>query len=392
MPAQNGGRAMFWVPLVFVALGLGCAIGGAGVYYYLHDNETTTTGNAPEPSTELKVVALGRIEPRDGVLSLGVASPDRIREIKVKEDDPVKAGQPLVILEGQKMRELDTEMAKIQFAQAKTRLKAIEENGEAQIQVARLRRDRIKQLEPIEINMLRSKIKLLEKQKQNAQRNYERYVAAGDIVAGMDKEKQELAQQQIEADIASTTDQLEKLRQSSKLDRDLAEAQVRAVQAELKQTQSTLSLEVLGKQVQQAEERGKETEILAPSEGTILRLFAHKGELVQVKPILQMANVDNMIVLAEVDEKDVQRVRIDQPARIVSQAFDKTCSQVSGRVVWIANNVGKAEMVPLDPRAAVSDRVVQVKIALNQPKCVAKLIGLQVQVEIETKESTAGAR
>lgn len=386
-PTEKRGRAIVWVPIVLVALSAGFGLGGlCGYFYgkYPHD-KTGTDKEIPEPLD--KVVALGRIEPYDGILSLGVSAPDRIREIKVEEDQVVKAGQSLVILESQKMRELEKQLAVIQRRDAETRLQGIEANGKAQIAVAQLRLDRIKKLEPLEITVLESKKDLLIKQEKNAARNYTRYLNAGDTIAGMDKEKQELAQQQLETEIGDTKKQIEKLETSSKLDHSLAKAQLQAAEAELQQTQSTISLEALDKQVAQAEERLRESELLAPSEGKILRIFSHKGDLVQSKPILQMANVKKMIVLAEVDEKDVQRVHEKQTAIITSPAFAKGCGELKGKVIWIASNIGKAEMAPLDPRAAVSDRVVHVKVALEEPKCVEKLIGLQVHVEIETKEA-----
>jgi HlyD family secretion protein len=393
-PTEKRGRAIVWVPIVLVALSAGFALGGVCGYFYEKLTHEKTDREVEIPETIDRVVALGRIEPRDGILSLGVAAPDRIREINVEEDDLVTVGKTLVTLESKKMRELEEQMAQIQLEQADLRLKAIKRNGEAQINVAKVRRARIQDLLPIERKILENKIKLLEDQKTNAQRNYQRYVAAGDTIAGMDKEKQKLSEQQIQTDIDATNDQIDKLRKSSQLDLRVAAAELEATKAELQQTESTISLEVLGKQVQQAEERRKETEILAPSDGKILRIFAHKGELVQTKPILQMANVNKMIVLAEVDEKDIQSVAPGQSAIITSPSnvFDKDCSRLTGRVVWKANNVGKAEVIPLDPRATVSDRVVSVKVEVDRPECVAKLIGLQVRVEITTKKATEAAR
>lgn len=393
MPAQNGGRAMLWVPLVLVALGLGCAVGGAGVYYYLHDNETVSTDTAPEPDGKLdKVVALGRIEPKDGVLSLGVPTPDRIREIKVQEGDSVEEGKALVILDSEVMRTLEKELAVIQLDQAEKRRDAIQENGEAQIHVEELRRDRIEEVEPIELKTLESKIDLLKAQERNAQLNYERYVAAGDTISDQDKEKQKLARQQIQAEMVATQNQVDKLRKSSELDRSLAAAQLKAAQAELKQSKSTISPQVLDMQVRQANERLKETQIHAPSKGKIVRILLHKGELVQAQPILQMANVDHMLVLTEVYETDIQRVQVGQRATITSHIFKEGKNPLSGKVVWIASSVGKARVVPLDPRAAVDNRVVDVKVELEQPERVADLIGHQVRVEIHTGGSTEKPR
>lgn len=385
-PHPKGGRAILWVPLLLAVLVLGFALGGACVYYYAHTHEPTPSpAGEPEPSAALdKVVALGRIEPKDGILSLGVPTPDRIREIKVTEGDLVKKGSPLAILDSEMMRDLERESAVLTRDQAARRLEAITQSGEAQIHVEEVRLEQIAELEPIEIKALESKIKLLQEQEKNAQLNYERYVAAGDTIADQDKEKQKLARQQIQAELVATKSQMEKLRKSSELNRSLARAQLQAARAELKQSQSTISLAMLDTQIRQAQERLKETQIHAPSKGKILRILVHEGELVQGQTILQMANVDKMIVLAEIYETDIQRVQIGQDATITSHIFKEGESALTGKVVWIASSVGKARVVPLDPRAAVDNRVVDVKIALDQPDRVADLIGHQVRVTIRT--------
>jgi HlyD family secretion protein len=386
-PSEKGGRAILWGPLVVVATAAGFALGGLSVFYYLrYYNIEPARDTSPEPSEEISnVVALGRIEPKEGVRSLGVPVPDRIRKILAKEGKPVKQNEPLAILDSEVMRDLERKLAVIQREQAEKRLTAIEENGNAQIHVEELRHDQIQQLEVIESEALESKIEFLKAQERNTQKDYERYVAAGDTIAKQDIEKQNLAYQQVRAERITTESQLKKLHKSSKLNLGVADAQLIAAQAELKQSKSAISPQLLDTQVKQAEERLKETKVLAPSDGKILRIFKHEGELVQGEPILQMANVERMIVLAEVYETDIQRVKLGQTATITSHIFqEKRNNALNGKVIWIAGSVGKAQVVPLDPRAAVDNRVVDVKIELEQPERVADLIGHQVHVIIRT--------
>jgi HlyD family secretion protein len=98
-----------------------------------------------------------------------------------------------------------------------------------------------------------------------------------------------------------------------------------------------------------------------------------------------MANVESMIVLAEVYVTEIERVEIGQKARVTAHIFKKDKDSLEGEVIWIASSVGKAQVIPLDPRAAVDRRVVEVKIKLDQPKRVEKLIGHQVDVTILAK-------
>lgn len=387
MPAQTekGSRAVLWIPLLLVASVLGFALGGFCVYFYVRGNDTPPPDRTAESSTALgPVVALGRIEPRDGILSLGVPNPDRIREIEVEEDDLVVEGQTLAVLDSEAMRKLDIDIACIQRAQADKRRKAIEANGKAQIHVEEVRRDQIRQLEPIEMRALQSKIEFLKAQKENAEQNCKRYVAAGDTVADQDREKQELALRQVQTELTATECRKDKLHESTALNLKVANAQLEAARAELKQNLSAISLDLLDTQVQQARERLEETRILAPRDGKILRISVHEGELVHGQTILQMANIDNMIVLTEVYETDITRVKPGQKATVTSPLFPKGKNALTGEVIWVASTVGKAQVISLDPRAAVDNRVVEVKVELDQPRRVAKLIGHQVLVTIDT--------
>ena len=384
-PSEKRGHALLWMSLLLAGLVAGIALGAFGMNWYAPKPDTSDSGGTPEPSRDFnKVVALGRIEPRDGILALGVPIPDRIRRLLVTEGQHVKKDDPLAILDSEVMRKLEQKLAVIQREQAQKRLKAIAENGNAQIRVEEIRREQIEKVEPLEIEALESKLAFLEIQKRNARRDYDRYVAAGDTIADQDKEKQKLAWQQVQAESIATQSQLKKLRTSRAMNLKVADAQLEAARADLKQSQSAISRKLLDTQIGQADERLKETQVHAPSDGKILNILVHEGELVRGQPILQMANVDNMIVLTEVYETDIERVKVGQKATVTSHIFTEDKNALNGKVVWIAGSVGKARVTPLDPRAAVDNRVVDVKVELDRAKPVADLIGHQVRVEIQT--------
>jgi HlyD family secretion protein len=392
MPAasENGGRAILWGPLLVVAAVVGFGFGGASVYFYLHyyaglDEMTDTSAESSEEID--KVVALGRIEPKDGVVPVGVPTPDRIRDIpnNVYEGATVKKDEVLTILDSEALRKLELDLAKLQLKQAEKRLDAIEKNGKAQIRVQELRGDQIKELEPLEREALESKIKFLKAEVENAKKNTERYANAGDTISKQDIEKQDLALQQVQAELEATQSQLRQLRKSNDLKRDMAKAQLLAAEAELKQTKSAIDLDLLNTHIDQAKERLKDTRLLAPRDGKILRIYKHEGELVRGEPILEMANVERMIVRAEVYETDIKWVKLDQEAAVTSHIFTEKKDPLKGKVIWIASSVGKSRLVPLDPRAAVDRRVVDVKVELSDPGRVADLIGHQVHVSIEIK-------
>jgi HlyD family secretion protein len=391
-PAEKRGRKTFWAALTILIAAIAFVLGGITVYhFYGNEDAREASSSRVNPSTEPdKVVALGRIEPKDDVLSLGVPMPDRITRIKVKEGQHVKKDEELVILDGEVMRELERKLAVIQRRQAEKRLQAIEASGAAQIRVEEIRQEQVEQVGPLEIEAQMTKIKYLEAQEKNVRRDYDRYLAAGDTVADQDKDKQKLLLDQVETELSAARSQHQKMLKSRDFNRELAKAQLDSARAELERGKSAISLDLLDKQITQAEERVRETQVRAPSAGKILRILLHEGELVRGQPILQMANTEQMIVLTEVYETDIQRVKIGQKATITSHIFKRE-NALTGKVVWKASSIGKARVVPLDPRAAVDNRVAEVKVALDQSERVADLIGHQVQVEIET-ESHAESR
>lgn len=388
-PSSKGAGTVLWGSLLLLACVLGFVFGGACVYFYLRDSDATTATGGESlqknaESTEEDVAALGRIKPKDGILSLSVPVPDRIQRILVNEGEAVKKGDLLVILASEGMRNRDLELARIQRRQAANRLQAITANGEAQIRAERWRRDRTERLEPLEITALENKIAYLKAQKENAEKDRDRYVAAGDIIAKQNLEKQELALRQAETELIATESQLKKLRTSSRLDRRLADAQLEAMKAELKQNQSAISLDLLDTQIKQAEERLKETKIVAPSDGKILRLLAHEGELVQGKPIVQMANLDKMIVLAEVPVSFIPRIQKKDKATITSSS--RAFEEQQGEVYAIGEIVGKPQVASLDPLASVDYRIVEVKILLKQSEPAARYIDHEVNVKIHPRK------
>lgn len=386
-PSENGGRASSWGLLLLGAAIVVFGLGGAsGYFYHRYVTREDIKDTAADVSDKTRpVTALGRIEPKDGVLPLGVPAPDRIRSIEVQEGDDVTEGKHLATLDSEVLRELELKLAKIQYEQAKTRLAAIEKNGEAQIKVENLRGKQIKQLEPLEKKALKSKIRFLEEELKIANKNASRYEAIGDTVAKQDIEKQDLARQQIQTELYETKRQLDKLVASNTLKREMVEAQLLAMDADLKQNLSAISPKLLETRIEEAKERLKDTRIVAPRAGKILRILKKKGELVHGEPIFKMANVKDMIVVAEVYETAIHRVKPDQPALITSHIFNDKDYPLKGRVRWIADSIGKSEVVPLNPRAAVDRRVVDVKIELFDPQRVARYIGHQVDVKIYTE-------
>jgi HlyD family secretion protein len=393
-PSAKGGRAVLGGSLLFLAILSGFVLGGLCVYYFLGENATKqNTGTSSSPQNGNldtdKVPALGRIEPRDGILALGVPVPDRITKIRVKEGQRVKSGEQLVDLESESLRLLEEKASEIQADEAEKRRKAIQAAGEAQIRVEDVRLQQAKQLSPLELEGQQSKIEFLRVQETNAKRDYERLVKTGDTIAKQDIEKQKLLWRQTQEELNAAEKQYQRLLVAQPLDFQMADARRKAAQAELERSQSTISQDLLSNQTAQAKARREAARITAPSDGTVLRLLAREGELVQGRPILQMANLDKIIVVAEVPTSFIPRIQRKDRATIASSVFKALgYEELEGEVYSIGEIVGKPQVTNLDPLATTDYRIVQVKILLNQSEPAAKYIGHEVDVSIYPKKQT----
>lgn len=93
-----------------------------------------------------------------------------------------------------------------------------------------------------------------------------------------------------------------------------------------------------------------------------------------------MGNTQQMVVIAEVYETDVSRVRVGQRAVITSPALSGR--QLHGTVQRIGSMIARNKVFDLDPTADVERRVVEVTIRLDASEPAARLIQLQVRVAI----------
>jgi HlyD family secretion protein len=135
--------------------------------------------------------------------------------------------------------------------------------------------------------------------------------------------------------------------------------------------------------LRQAEEDLELTKVKAPREGQIIKINAYPGEVVDEDGVVEFAQTSNMMVVAEVYESDIGKVRIGQTATITSEtgAFDQ---EITGKVSQIGMKIGKQDVLSTDPAADVDSRVVEVEIHLdpNTSSQVSHLTNSKTMVKI----------
>jgi len=121
------------------------------------------------------------------------------------------------------------------------------------------------------------------------------------------------------------------------------------------------------------------SEIRAPIAGEVLEIHARAGERVGLEGVLELGETDRMVAVAEVYETDIGLVSPGQKASISSPAL---AAPLTGRVERIGHKVGRLDVIGTDPIAKTDARVIEVRIALDQPEAARALTHLQVEVEI----------
>jgi len=173
------------------------------------------------------------------------------------------------------------------------------------------------------------------------------------------------------------------LRQDSMTSISLADAKYLAFaqsEANLKQ----LSAEIAHAEAEQriAVEALKNTRIHAPISGTILKILTWPGERIKDGGLLEMADLTQLDIVAEIYESDLNQVKAGQKASISAKGFAQVYTAEIRELGYL---VRKNDLNDTDPLADRDNRIIEVRLTLD-PSAVADLqhqIFRQVHVRIE---------
>ena len=133
--------------------------------------------------------------------------------------------------------------------------------------------------------------------------------------------------------------------------------------------------------VRSVQERIGKCSILAPIDGTILRVYARRGEsfsTITPRPLFSLADTSSRHIKAEIDERDVDKVSIGQ--RVVIQADALDGKKLNGSVVRISAMMGRKSISTGDP-SDKSDRDVLEAVIGLEDNTRSLPIGLRVTVQ-----------
>jgi ABC exporter DevB family membrane fusion protein len=384
----------------------GLAIGVGATFLALH--LLSSPSGEPTPSrpaakaAKRSVVAQGTLEPRSGPVLIGSSLVGyQIRKVMVKEGDVVTQGQTLVELDAAVVDE-ELKIAEAQKRDAAERQRSEIDIAQQRLDAADLAVQQAQDAMQLELESQQKRVDVAELKVKQAESDLRRLkslrTGPDPIVSAQQVEQQEVLKELAAAERDAAKVALTRLQQSLDFQLQKAKAEQKAAARALELAQKGSALDSLEGQISLAKLKLGQTKVTAPLGGTVINVAVHPGEVVTTQPLLQIADLDDMICVAEVDVSDVPLLRENGEAIITSRAFRG--QELKGTIERIGNLAGSATLRPQDPRQAVDRTVTSVTLRIDAQEAMqalggegrdvgAALVGLQVDVKFTVSESPA---
>jgi HlyD family secretion protein len=303
--------------------------------------------------------ATGRVEPKDGEVRISSEAPARIVEVIAKTNDRVAAGDPLVLLSDDDLE------AKLSAAQSEAEVRILERDEEQATGVA------------LERRQAEDEVNEAERARFRAQLAFDEAYRQAKLGSGDDKTVADARQKLVEARQKATDAR-------ARLDAVLAKPDLPHP------TRVESALWVARTDVAQVESAIEKTRVRAPQDGTILNMWAKVGEMAAPSPdspLLLFGDISGLRVRAEVEERDVTKIRVGQRVVVRADAFpDK---DFEGVVTQVAPALGSPRITSRGPRRPNDVEVLEVLAALDGTPPL--LTGMRVDVFFRHETSASAA-
>lgn len=336
---------MKWKPAAIAAATIFIAL---AMYLFLR-NDSDSTPLSPAPVAQHIISAEGKLEARPGAeMQVGTAMTARIERFLVNEGEHVEKGQVIAVLDSKelaaRLRQAEAELA---VAKAKY------------VEVAAGPRDEeIKQAQAV-LQRAQSEQRLAENELQRSgQLHQDKFVSQATL------DNAEIAYKVATARVTEAEQQLRLLRSGARRETlTLHEAQVSQAEANVHYVRSLLN----------------KASVASPISGILIERYLNVGEVAMPeKPLVVIADTNQLRINAEVDETDAGRLKLGDPVEITAYAYPGKVYK--GRVEEIADYVGKREIKPNNPAANLGLKIIQVKIVLLETTPLK--LGMTVDVRI----------
>jgi HlyD family secretion protein len=384
---RRPGRALAMLIVALVAV----AAGGAAGYFLANRLPKPNANTDPGPAPPDKITALGRLQPEGGVVPVYGPPGDRIAKLyPLAPGASLQVDDPIAELASYKDRLLEVQVAETQLTEAKSARDAAERAGNQKIRAAQAELNQAKANKVSDLAAIDAKLDYLAIQAKSAAKQVARLKDLkdkGGTVADEDFEKVELLQAQADAELAATRAMRKKTETTYDETQKAAEAKIDAAKAELEEALARAPIKSSEEKLALAKQVRELTIIRAPVAGTVLKVIGREGQPTGLEPILQMAALGKMTVVAEVYESDVERlagwVRSKPvPVEVTNPALPKALAGTVRTESDITRMIARNQVFAVGPREDADRRVVEVVVHLDDASAAAagRFVGLQVTV------------
>jgi HlyD family secretion protein len=285
--------------------------------------------------------ATGRVEPRTGQIVVATPVAGRVADVAVAVNDRVKAGDLLARLDEEDL------VTRVTAAAVEVQVREREREEEVARGLALERRQAEDSVAAAERALYRARLTLddLMFRARTSEPGNTTRAAPADIA-------------QARFQVAAAREQLANSRAS--LDRVLAKDGLplaTRLEASLANARGELSL---------AEAAVERARIRAPIDGTILGVYVTYGELAAPSPdapMFVLGDVSSLRVRAEVEERDIARIKVGQAAIVKGDAFPDR--EFTGVVTSVAQAMAAPRIPPRGIRRPTDVEVIEVLVALD---------------------------
>src|SRR6516162_2111902 len=318
----------------------------------------------PPAVPESVVVLSGRIEGDDS--TIGPKTSGRIREIRFREGDTVKAGDTIAVLDDDQVRAREEQaraaltVSEARERAARSQLAMLQEQlGQSEIQTGQAQMDaqgRVRQAEAdlssaeAELAQQEASLKLALFDKDA----YTRLAATGAVSERQGKQAVTTADQQT-AVVAAARRRVEAARGAvttarANLDNpSIRAAQENMIRKQMAQQDAEIAAQVASSQqshfaLSEAEANRRDLIVVAPFDGTVITRSAEPGEVVTAgTPIVSLLDLSRVYLRGFVPEGEIGRVKVGQAARVYldsnpNQAIDAFVSRADPEATFTPEN------------------------------------------------------
>ena len=315
---------------------------------------------------------------------MGAIPGDRVEQVLVQAGQTIRKLQPLIVLQSQQFRALELEAATLRLEEARAMRQVKEQEADLAIDAASLKLQSVSQM------LIQANAQLVV-----AKKSGEHVVSLGRQISSLQQLRESPLTRAAIGTIELETKKNELTKISSVSEQTLLAAQqaVEISKLQLVQSEKTLAaaresrtfvdqatpISSLEKQIEILRLQLEQSKILSPLDGVVVTVNVEVGERTAQLPLFELANLSEMVCVAEVHESDVASIAIDDLAEIRSSALGRT---LKGRVIRIDRVVGAAQMRSPNPMARSDFRSIPVWIEIDRNDVAEAAQRLQLQVDV----------